>query len=148
MRRVGDLAPKIVLNLTDGRAIDLSEPLPRPLVLFFYPKALSLGCSAHACGFIGFEGADVVGVSRDPLATQEEFRRRRSLSYPLVSDPEGVVAAAFGVRRPGPLPPARVTFVIGEDRRIRLAYWNELLFSRHAEVARKAVALDLPESAS
>ena len=98
-----------------------------PVVLFFYPAAMTPGCTTESCHFrdlaaeFAAVGAQRVGISRDPVARQAEFSQRYGLDFPLLSDADGVVARRLGVRRPlplGPLSTRRMTFVIGADRRI------------------------------
>ena len=98
-----------------------------PVVLFFYPAAMTPGCTMESCHFrdLAQEFADVgaarVGISRDQVSKQQQFADKYGLGYPLLSDADGQVARQFGVRRSlavGPLVTRRMTFVIGTDRRV------------------------------
>lgn len=111
-----------------------------PVVLFFYPAAMSPGCTVEGCHFrdltadFAAAGAAVVGVSGDDVAAQRRFADRNRLTYPLLADTEHAVSDAFGVtRRLGP--PRRATFVVGEDRRVRCVVHAELNMHQHADRA-------------
>ncbi|WP_428965443.1 peroxiredoxin [Micromonospora fluostatini] len=122
---VGDLVDDFELPDETGRPRRLSEFLAAgPVVLFFYPAAMTRGCTAQSCHFrdlaaeFAAVGATRVGISRDTVARQAEFADRYGFDYPLLSDPDGMVARRFGVRRRlplGPLATRRMTFVIGAD---------------------------------
>jgi thioredoxin-dependent peroxiredoxin len=125
-----------------GETLQLSDLLARgPVVLFFYPKAHTPGCTAEACHFrdLGAEftalGAQRVGVSRDPMPTQASFAERNNLDYPLVADEDGAIARLFGAKRPGPLWSRRQTFVIGIDGRLIGRIRSETDMRKHADEA-------------
>lgn len=121
----------------------LSEFLAQgPVVLFFYPAAMSLGCTAESCHFRDLAeeftaaGAQPIGISRDSVSRQREFAERNSFSFPLLSDERGSVASQFGVRRRfGPIPVKRWTFVIGGDSRVIDVIKSETRMGRHADRA-------------
>jgi peroxiredoxin Q/BCP len=139
----GDLVPDFELLDDEGTPRTLSGFLADgPVVLFFYPAALSSGCTAESCHFrdlakeFGEVGAQRVGISPDTVGKQREFSARHSFDYPLLSDPDGTVARQFGVRRKfGPLLTRRRTFVIGTDRRLLEEISSELRMSVHADQA-------------
>ncbi|MET0132152.1 MAG: peroxiredoxin [Kibdelosporangium sp.] len=113
-----------------------------PVVLFFYPAAMTGGCTAESCHFrdLGAEfaavGAQPVGISPDPVRRQMEFSVLNAFDFPLLSDPDGLVATRFGVRRRfGPLLTRRQTFVIGTDRRIVETIKSEFRMAVHADHA-------------
>ncbi|MFB7942308.1 peroxiredoxin [Streptomyces sp. NPDC004779] len=145
---VGDLVEDFTLPDETGTPRSLSGLLEEgPVVLFFYPAAMTPGCTAEACHFRDLAaefraaGALPVGVSGDVVEKQREFTERHSLGYPLLSDPEGAVRERFGVRRGFSLAPTkRVTFVIGQDRRVREVVRSELRMSAHADRALAALA--------
>jgi thioredoxin-dependent peroxiredoxin len=117
-----------------------------PVVLFFYPAALSPGCTAEACHFrdlaaeFAAAGARPVGISGDPVGRQQEFAGRHTLGFPLLSDEDGAVRQRFGVRRGFSLAPTkRVTFVIDEDRTVLEVVRSELRMSAHADRALAAL---------
>jgi peroxiredoxin Q/BCP len=115
-----------------------------PVVLFFYPIASSGGCTREACHFrdlaADFEavGAQPVGISSDGVAAQRAFATAHTLGYPLLSDTGNKVAKELGAYRwflPGALHTRRMTFVIGQDRRILAAVADEMRFDLHADAA-------------
>ncbi|MFF9145703.1 peroxiredoxin [Streptomyces sp. NPDC055051] len=145
---VGDLVEDFTLPDETGTPRSLSGLLEEgPVVLFFYPAAMTPGCTAEACHFRDLAaefraaGALPVGVSGDVVEKQREFTERHSLGYPLLSDPEGAVRERFGVRRGFSLAPTkRVTFVVGQDRRVVEVVRSELRMSAHADRALAALA--------
>ncbi|MEV7353020.1 MULTISPECIES: peroxiredoxin [Micromonospora] len=146
---VGDLVEDFTLPDETGTPRRLSEFLAAgPVVLFFYPAAMTRGCTAESCHFrdlaaeFAAVGAQRVGISRDPVERQAEFSRRHGFDYPLLSDVDGAVADAFGVRRRlplGPLSTRRMTFVIGTDRRVLAVVRSELSMNEHADAALRAL---------
>jgi thioredoxin-dependent peroxiredoxin len=119
----GDVAPDFTASAADGSPFTLSAIRGRPVVLFFFPKAGSIGCTIetkafaeHAAEFVA-AGVQVVGISVDPVASQSKFASSCRVSFPLISDSSKAVARAYGVL--GFLGFARrVTFYIGSDGRV------------------------------
>ncbi len=117
-----------------------------PIVLFFYPAAMTAGCTAEACHFrdIAAEfravGAQPVGISGDSVRRQAEFASRHSFGYPLLADPDGTVRQRFGVKRGFIVDSTRrVTFVIDTDRRILEIIKGEIQMNAHADKALEAL---------
>ncbi|ASO21912.1 peroxiredoxin Q/BCP [Actinoalloteichus hoggarensis] len=143
----GDLVPDFTLPDEQGTPRTLSELLAGgPVVLFFYPAAMSTGCTSEACRFrdLGAEfgelGAVRVGISGDSVDRQQEFAAKHSFDYPLLSDADGDVARLFGVRRRfGPMDIKRHTFVIDVDRRVLAVVKSEIRMSVHADKALAAL---------
>jgi peroxiredoxin Q/BCP len=143
----GDLAPDFTLPDQDGTDRKLSALLEAgPVVLFFYPGAMTTGCTAQSCHFRDlakeFEeaGAQRVGISMDDVAKQKQFAELNDFDYPLLSDTGGDVAEQYGVRRRfGPIPVKRHTFVIGTDRRIIEVIKSEFSMNSHADKALEAL---------
>ena len=141
----GDLVADFELPDDHGRLRRLSEFLAKgPVVLFFYPAAMTGGCTAETCHFrdLAAEFAEVgahrVGISPDAITKQRAFSEVNGFDYPLLSDVEGEVAKQFGVwRKLVPVHTKRVTFVIGEDRKIIEKIKSELNFTVHADQALK-----------
>jgi len=139
----GELAPDFTLTDDKGQKRSLAEFLESgPVVLFFYPAAMTGGCTAESCRFRDLAGefqevgAQRLGISPDSVSKQEEFSNTNGFDYPLLSDPDGEVAKQFGVRRRfGPLLTKRHTFVIDTDRRILEVIKSELRFEKHADEA-------------
>lgn len=139
----GDPVPDFELPDQNGVPQRLSSLLlAGPVVLFFYPAAMTSGCTKESCHFrdlaaeFAAVGAQRVGISTDPVSKQKQFSDLHSFDYPLLSDESGEVARVFGVkRRFGPLPVKRSTFVIGTDSRLLDVITSELQMDVHADRA-------------
>lgn len=141
----GDLVEDFELPDQTGAPRRLSELVADgPVVLFFYPAAMTRGCTAESCHFRDLVaefaelGARRVGVSRDPVDKQRQFAQLHDFDYPLLSDPDGAVARQLGVRRAvplGPLATRRITVVIGTDRRVLETIHSETNMNSHADRA-------------
>jgi len=98
----GNAAPDFTLVDQDGASVSLHDFRGTPVVLFFYPAAMTPGCTTEACDFrdslgpLQAAGYAVVGISRDDPATLRRFRERDALTYPLLSDPDHAVHDAYG----------------------------------------------------
>jgi peroxiredoxin Q/BCP len=145
---VGDLAPDFELLDEDGTARRLSQlAADGPVVLFFYPAAMTPGCTAESCHFRDLAsefdalGAQRVGISADDVAKQKRFSEKHAFDYPLLSDPDGAVATQFGVRRKVTIltPTKRATFVIGTDLRVLDVIRSEVRMNIHADRALEAL---------
>jgi peroxiredoxin Q/BCP len=138
----GDLAPDFELADDNGNRRKLSELLAQgPVVLFFYPKAMTSGCTRESCHFRDLAsefaalGARRVGISADSVDRQKQFSDKHAFDFPLLSDPDRAVARAFGAKRPGPLFNKRITFVIDTDRRVLAVIKSETHMDQHADEA-------------
>ncbi|MER8009421.1 peroxiredoxin [Streptomyces sp. NPDC094149] len=144
---VGDKVDDFELPDESGTVRKLSELLADgPVVLFFYPAALTAGCTAEACHFrdlaaeFAAVGARPVGVSGDSVERQQEFAGRHTLGMPLLSDADGTIRERFGVKRGFSLAPTkRVTFVIGQDGTVLDVVRSELRMNTHADRALEAL---------
>ncbi|TQJ85751.1 peroxiredoxin [Streptomyces sp. SLBN-31] len=144
---VGDKVDDFELPDESGTVRKLSELLADgAVVLFFYPAALTAGCTAEACHFrdlaaeFAAVGARPVGVSGDSVERQQEFAGRHTLGMPLLSDADGTIRERFGVKRGFSLAPTkRVTFVIGQDRTVLDVVRSELRMNTHADRALEAL---------
>jgi len=144
---VGDTVDDFELPDETGTPRTLSELLADgPVVLFFYPAALTAGCTAEACHFrdlaaeFAAAGARPVGISGDPVERQQEFAGRHTLGMPLLSDTDGTVREQFGVKRGFTMAPTkRVTFVIAQDRTVLEIVRSELRMNTHADRALAAL---------
>ncbi|MEU1596543.1 peroxiredoxin [Streptomyces sp. NPDC005708] len=144
---VGTEVEDFVLPDESGTGRRLSELLAEgPVVLFFYPAALSRGCTAETCHFrdlaaeFAAVGARPVGISGDSVERQQEFAGRHTLGFPLLSDEDGRVREMFGVKRGFSVAPTkRVTFVIDQDRTVLEVVRSELRMSAHADRALAAL---------
>ena len=103
MLTVGELAPDFTLPTDSGDDLTLSALRGRPVVLFFYPKDDTSGCTTEACGFrdlfprFDASKAVVLGMSPDPVKSHQKFKAKYELPYPLVADTEKVALQAYGV---------------------------------------------------
>ena len=134
MLEPGDLAPDFELETDGGGTVRLSDLKGKRVVLYFYPKDNTPGCTKQACGFRDrrddFAEMDVVvlGVSPDGVRSHDRFRDRHELNFPLLSDPDHAVAEAYGAWGPKKLYGKeymgliRSTFVIGPDGKIERVY--------------------------
>ena len=145
--RAGDIAPDFDLPTQDGARLELRAALEKgPVVLFFYPRAMTPGCTKESCHFrdLAAEFADVgaqrIGISADNVDRQHQFAEKHGFDFPLLSDPDRTVAKAYGVKRPGPLMNARATFVIGQDGRVIEVIKSEVNMDSHADKALSALA--------
>jgi peroxiredoxin Q/BCP len=145
--KAGDQAPDFALPDETGTTRKLSELLADgPLVLFFYPAAMTAGCTAESCHFRDLAaefaelGASRVGISPDAVDKQKQFSDKHSFDFPLLSDADGTVATQFGVRRSfGPMLTRRQTFVIDTDRTVLEVIKSELRMAVHADKALAAL---------
>ena len=127
MLNVGDKAPNFTLNDKDGKMVSLRDFFGKKIVLYFYPKDNTPGCTRQACAFAGlyqeFEkrGVVVIGISKDSVASHQKFADKYNLPFVLLSDPERVAIEAYGVWQEKKLygktsmGVARTTFIIDEN---------------------------------
>jgi peroxiredoxin Q/BCP len=144
--KVGQIVDDFEATDQHGATRRLSELLSAgPVVLYFYPKAFTPGCTRESCHFrdmnaeLRAAGGQAVGVSADAVDRQAAFDDKHGLGFPLLSDPDRRLARMFGVKRPGPLLNKRATFVIDTDRRILAAISSELNMNLHADKAIEAL---------
>ncbi|OKH72447.1 peroxiredoxin [Mycobacterium sp. SWH-M5] len=141
----GDTVAEFELPDQTGQIRSLTRLLgDGPVVLFFYPAAMTPGCTKEACHFrdlaqeFAAVGASPVGISTDPVAKQAKFADIQRFDFPLLSDADGKVAAGFGVKRGllGKLMPVkRTTFVIDTDRTVLAVISSEINMDTHADKA-------------
>ncbi|WP_156759865.1 thioredoxin-dependent thiol peroxidase [Microbacterium karelineae] len=149
----GSPAPDFTLLDQDGAAVSLADLRGRKLVIFFYPEAMTPGCTTEACDFrdslASLQGAgyEVIGISRDEPAKLKRFAERDALTYPLLSDPDTAVHRAYGVwgekMNYGKVIEGviRSTFVVDERGDIALAKYN-VKATGHVARIRKDLGLD------
>jgi peroxiredoxin Q/BCP len=143
MLNEGDKAPAITITASDGSQINLASP-GHPLVLYFYPKDDTSGCTREAQDFTALAGdyakagVTVIGVSRDPMKSHDKFIGKYGLAVPLTSDEDGRISSAFGTwvqksmygRKYMGM--ERATYLIGADGRV-LKAWRKVKVPKHAE---------------
>jgi peroxiredoxin Q/BCP len=141
----GKKAPAFTLKDQNGKTHTLHDYQGRPLVLYFYPKDDTPGCTRESCAFRDqFEdfrdaGAEVIGVSSDSPASHKRFAEKHSLPFTLLSDSKGEVRAAFRVPATLGLLPGRVTYVIDKEGVIRHAFSSQLNATQHVAEALKVL---------
>ena len=141
--KAGDTAPDFELPDQTGTPRKLSDFLAAgPVVLFFYPAAMTPGRTKESCHFRDLEAefgavhAQRLGISADPVDKQHQFADKYGLDFPLLSDADRTVAKAFGVKRsPTILPNKRATFVIDPDRKVVEVIRSETRMDLHADRA-------------
>jgi peroxiredoxin Q/BCP len=141
--KVGQQAPDFKLPDAEGTLVSLGELLRRKVVvLYFYPKDETAGCTVEACAFrdayedFTAAGAEVVGVSRDEAASHARFATHHRLPFTLLSDVDGAVHALYGVQsRLGGLVRDRVTFVIDRSGIVRQEFSSMIDMRGHVKSA-------------
>jgi peroxiredoxin Q/BCP len=146
MVQAGDVAPDFTLPDQTGAPVQLRQLLGRgPLVLYFYPKDSSPGCTVEARAFqssyaaFRAAGAEVIGVSRDSVASHRRFAASENLPFPLLSDRNGAISALYGVEKTLGIVPGRVTFVLDPAGVVRHVYASQVMVMRHSAEALDAV---------
>jgi thioredoxin-dependent peroxiredoxin len=134
MVKQGEMAPEFEVDADDGSRVRLSSLRGRKVVLFFYPKADTPGCTTEACEFrdvapaLEQEGAAVLGISPDPVKKVRKFREKYALPYRLLADEDHAVAEAYGVWKEKSMygrkymGAERTTFLIDEEGRVERVF--------------------------
>ena len=141
----GKPAPDFELQSDAGATVRLSELRGKPVVLYFYPKDDTPGCTAQACGIrdawseFQSAGAEVFGISADTQTSHERFKSKYSLPFTLLADPERLLAEPYGVGREGKSSYERSTFVIDADGNVA-RIMRRVNPDRHADEVLAAVA--------
>ena len=130
MLKIGDKAPNFTLTDKDGKEVSLSDFLGKKIVLYFYPKDNTPGCTRQACAFAGLyrefenKGVQVIGISKDSVASHQKFAEKYNLPFVLLSDPERKAIEAYGVWQEKKMcgkvsmGVVRTTFIIDEEGKI------------------------------
>ncbi len=143
----GDTAPDFVLQDQLNRTVSLKDLRANgPVVLFFYPKDMTAGCTAEACAFRdAYEefkdaGAEVVGISSQGVESKKEFADKNRLTFPLVADEGGKVRHQFGVKKAllG-IADGRETYVIDQSGKIRMVFNSLINATGHVKEAKKVI---------
>ena len=131
MLKIGDKAPEFTLKDKDGKEISLSDFAGKKVVVYFYPKDNTPGCTKQACAFAGLygefqkKGVEVIGISRDSTVSHVKFAEKHGLPFILLSDPELAAIQAYGVWQEKKLygkttmGVVRTTFLIDEQGKIQ-----------------------------
>jgi len=143
---VGDKAPDITLPDASGNLVSLKDfQGQKTVVLYFYPKDDTPGCTKEACSFrdsytvFQEAGAEVIGVSSDDAASHRKFADRYQLPFTLLSDTNNQARKAFGVPATLGLLPGRVTYVIDKTGTVRHIFNSQLNFQGHIDESLKIV---------
>ena len=123
--KVGDKAPLFEGKDQDGKTWKLADELGKKVVLlYFYPKDETPGCTKEACGFrdsmedLKKDNVQVIGVSYDSAESHQKFIAKHNLTFPLLADTDGQIAAAYGAKMANRMMARRVSFLIGKDGKI------------------------------
>jgi thioredoxin-dependent peroxiredoxin len=142
MVQVGSPAPRFRLAGSDGTLVSLEDFLGKTnLVVYFYPKDFTRGCTAEACGFRdAYEefknvGAEVIGISSDGRESHEAFATEHKLPFILLSDPDQAARKAYGLKKSLGLFPRRVSFVIDKQGIIRHIFSSQAKATTHVDQA-------------
>ncbi len=144
MLKVGDRLPEFEARSTDGRSVCTSALRGKPLVLFFFPKAFTPGCTKETKAFrdefpcLARAGVQIVGVSTDCFDKQCRFAEWAGVPFPLIGDEDRCIAKAFGVLWPIVPMAKRVTFVADGRGVVRHVFHHEVRIDRHVSEVRQA----------
>ena len=150
MPEISDIAPDFTLPSTGGSDVTLSALQGAPVVLFFYPRDDTPGCTKESIGFseslsdFDAAGAKVFGISRDTMAKHDKFVAKHDLTVPLLSDEEGAVTEAYGVwveknmYGKKSMGIERATYLIGSDGKIAQV-WRKVKVPGHVDAVLEAV---------
>jgi thioredoxin-dependent peroxiredoxin len=143
--RVGARAPDFALPSQTGEKLRLEDFLGKPVVLFFYPKDNTLGCTKEVCAFrddfeeFGKLDAEVIGISSDSVESHKAFAEEHDLPFALLSDRGGKIRKLYGVPNTLGLFPGRVTYVVDEAGVVRHIFSSQLGVERHVQEAINAL---------
>jgi len=140
--KTGDQAPDFTLPKQDGTMVSLHDFVGKKIVvLYFYPKDFTMGCTAEACAFRdNYEvfkdaGAEVIGVSSQSVDSHQKFASTNTLQFTLLSDEGSKVRKVYGATSAFGLMPGRVTFIIDKKGTVRHVFSSQLNPTKHIEEA-------------
>lgn len=146
MLKIGDQVPDFELPDQNNNMVRIYDLIKTEnVVLFFYPKDGSPGCSKQACSFrdnfsqFKKYNAEVIGISSDPHSAHKDFADALKLPFTLLSDAEGKVRQLFGIKNTLGILPGRATFVIDKKGKIKFTLVSQFLIQQHIEESLKAV---------
>jgi peroxiredoxin len=142
MLKIGDHAPDFTAQATNGATVSLQALRGHPVVIYFFPKAFTMGCTVEMRQFRdNYEelrrlGAEIIGISADKFDQQCRFATDNKTPFPLVGDEDKRICEAFGVLWPLIKIPQRITFVLDEEGVVRAVFHHEVQISRHLDDVR------------
>lgn len=140
MVKLGDQLPDATV-VGDAGAVKLRDKLGKTLVIYFYPKDETMGCTKEACSFrdayedFTAAGAEVIGISGDDGASHASFKQHHRLPFTLLSDADGRAADAFGIKKSLGFIPGRVTFVFDKTGVCKSRFESQLRVGKHVDDA-------------
>jgi peroxiredoxin len=143
MLKIGDPAPDFTAQATNGQTVSLGALRGRPVVIYFFPKAFTMGCTVETRQFrdnydeLRKLGAEVIGISADKFDAQCRFATDNMTPFPLVGDEDKRICEAYGVLWPLIKLPQRITFVVDEEGVVRAVFHHEVQISRHLDDVRQ-----------
>jgi peroxiredoxin Q/BCP len=143
--KVGDIAPDFTLPSQNGTLVSLKDFRGKPVVLYFYPKDDTPGCTAESCAFrdryevFQAAGAEIIGISSDSSESHQKFATKYQLPFTLLSDKGDKVRKLYGATTAFGFLPGRVTYVIDKDGVVRYIFDSMLNFQGHVESALKTL---------
>jgi peroxiredoxin Q/BCP len=143
--KVGDTAPDFTLTSQNNSSVSLKDFQGKAVVLYFYPKDDTPGCTAQSCAFrdqyevFKAAGAEVIGVSGDSPESHQKFAARYQLPFTLLSDKDNQVRKSYGATTAFGLIPGRITYVIDQQGVVRYIFDSMFNFKGHVEEALKTL---------
>ncbi|NWF61979.1 MAG: peroxiredoxin [Fischerella sp.] len=143
--KVGDTAPNFTLPSQNGSPVSLTDFRGKPVVLYFYPKDDTPGCTVESCAFrdqyevFKSAGAEVIGISGDSPESHQKFATKHQLPFTLLSDKGNKVRKQYGATAAFGLFPGRVTYVIDQDGVVQYVFDSMFNFKGHVEEALKTL---------
>lgn len=140
---IGDVVPSFTLLDQNGNKFTVNNKLNRPIVIYFYPKDDTPGCTKEACKFRDdFElfsdlNALVIGISSDSVHSHKKFEEKYNLPFTLLADANNVIRKLFGVPKSMFILPGRVTYIINKKGRVDYIFNNQFEAEKHIEIALK-----------
>lgn len=143
MLKPGDVAPDFTATTTDGRTLRLADLRGKKVVLYFFPKAFTTGCTIETRRFrdaypeLTGLGAEVIGVSADEAERQCEFAQKEQVKFPMIGDASRQIGKSYDTLWPLLSLNQRVTYIIDEQGRIEAAMHHELMIGKHLDAVRQ-----------
>lgn len=143
--KVGDTAPNFTLPSQNGSPVSLTDFRGKPVVLYFYPKDDTPGCTVESCAFrdqyevFKSAGAEVIGISGDSPESHQKFATKHQLPFTLLSDEGNKIRKQYGATAAFGLFPSRVTYVIDKDGVVQYVFDSMFNFKGHVEEALKTL---------